>query len=83
MPHDKHGNKLNSGDIVIVRFTVKDVYDGTDYCNLSLETVDPMYPGENKTALTLNTQQVELERERQTISSGDVGPISPELLKTL
>lgn len=59
MPHDKKGNPLRTGDVVAVRFTVRDVFPSEDYCNLNLETVEPMYPGEHRIALTLNTRQVE------------------------
>jgi len=62
MPHDANGNVIKNGDRVKVAFIVKEVYQGEEYCNCSLETVHPMYPGEHKTALTVNTRQVELDR---------------------
>jgi len=58
MPHDAAGNLIQKGDLVKVTFVVKDVYASDEYCNCSLETVAPMYPGEHKTALTVNTKQV-------------------------
>lgn len=59
MPHDKNGNQLSPGDNVIVRATVVRVDAGEDYCNIQLETVEPMFPGEHKSAITLNAKQVE------------------------
>jgi len=59
MPHDKNGNQLKPGDQVIVRATVSDVHAGEEYCNVNLETDEPMFPGDHKTPITLNTKQVE------------------------
>jgi hypothetical protein len=36
------------------------VSTGEEYCNVNLETVEPMFPGEYKSAITLNAKQVEL-----------------------
>lgn len=58
MPHDREGNLLSEGDIVMVPAVVKSVSTGTDYCNVSLETVESMYPGEHKSAMSLNAKQV-------------------------
>ncbi len=60
MPHDLNGKPVVEGDMVIVRFKVVSVTTGEEYCNASLETLEPMYPGEHKTALTVNTRQVEI-----------------------
>jgi hypothetical protein len=59
MPHDKNGNILQPGDRVIVRAVVNRVDAGDEYCNVTLETEEPMYPGDHRSALTLNTRQVE------------------------
>jgi hypothetical protein len=59
MPHDKNGVLLAVGDEVIVRAKVTQVHTGTEYCNLTLETVEPMFPGKDKNTITLNTKQVE------------------------
>ena len=59
MPHDKNGNVLAAGDEVIVRAKVTQVHTGEEYCNLTVETVEPMFPGDVKSTLTLNTKQVE------------------------
>lgn len=69
MPHDVYGNEVEAGDSVIVRCRVNEVYPGHDFCNASLETDLPMYPGDSKTGLTVNTRQVEL------VSRADGGPL--------
>lgn len=58
MPHDRDGNPLNAGDLVTVQAVVKAVQVGDEYCNVTLETVEVMYPSENKSTLTLNAKQV-------------------------
>ncbi len=58
MPHDKHGNELKVGDKVTIECEVKNVDPHEDYCNLTVETVEPMHPGEDKTGITLNAKQV-------------------------
>ena len=60
MPHDKNGKLVEKGATVNVSFKVVDVYTGDDYCNASLETVEPMFPGDHKTGLTINTKQCEV-----------------------
>ena len=59
MPHDKNGNILQPGDQVIVRAVVNRVDAGDEYCNVNLETEEPMYPGDYRSAIVLNTRQVE------------------------
>lgn len=58
--HDKNGKPLAKGDRVTVECTVRDGYEteGGGYCNVQLETVEFMYPSQNKTAITLNSRQV-------------------------
>ena len=58
MPHDCDGAKLSVGDIVLVEAKVKEIHQTEDYCNLSLETSHAMFPGNHKTPLSLNGQQV-------------------------
>jgi hypothetical protein len=60
LPHDKHGNPVNVGDVVSIRCKVKSVYVTNDYCNLSLEAEELMPPDNTRSAITLNTRQVEL-----------------------
>ena len=59
MPHDKNDSVLKPGDVVIMEFVVKDVHGYEDYCNVSLESVEPLHPGSHKTTLSaVNTRQV-------------------------
>jgi hypothetical protein len=60
MPHDMNGNLLKPGDRVSMWFDVKVVQTGDEYCNLTLESVEPMYPGNSKTGLSVNAKQVAL-----------------------
>lgn len=59
MPHDVNGNKLEVGDEVIVRCKVKQVTTGEDYCNVTLETVEPMKPSGTPYSISLNAGQTE------------------------
>lgn len=58
MPHDKNGHLLEVGDKVLVECEVKQVTTGEEYCNVTLETREPMYPGHHKSGITLNAKQV-------------------------
>jgi hypothetical protein len=60
MPHDKNGKLLKAGDEVIVRCEVKTIHAGEEFCNLQVETIEPMFPMNNRIGITLNTKQVEL-----------------------
>ena len=59
MPHLKHGQVVNVGDEVVIRAAVKSVTTGEEYCNLTVETVEPMYPGDYKSSITINARQAE------------------------
>lgn len=59
MPHDKNGQLLQDGDMVVVRCVVKSVQAHEEYCNVTLETVEPMYPSDRKDTITVNAKQVE------------------------
>ncbi len=59
MPHDKFGMPLGIDDEVIVRCTVNQISTGDEYCNVTLLTVEPMYPGETQATFALNAKQVE------------------------
>lgn len=59
MPHDKNGQELKVGDTVAVEAVVTAIFQTDDYCNVNLNTVEPMFPGNDKTFLVLNTKQVE------------------------
>jgi hypothetical protein len=59
MPHDLKGRVLSVGDTVILRCKVKEIHNTEEYCNATLETLQPMFPGENRTGVTVNTKQTE------------------------
>jgi hypothetical protein len=56
--HDKNGVLLEVGDLVIVPCRVIEAQAHTEYCNLKLETVEPMHPSDRKDTLVVNTKQV-------------------------
>lgn len=60
MPHDAKGQELKPGDRVIVPFTVLQIIQTEDFCNLQLETCTTMPPEHKfKTALSaINAKQV-------------------------
>jgi hypothetical protein len=59
MPHDRRGNKLETGDLVFIPARVESVQEGEEYCNVSLVSEVPMYPGDGLSHFTLNSRQVE------------------------
>jgi hypothetical protein len=59
MPHDRDGKVLSIGDYVYVPCVVTMIATVEEHCNVTLETVEPMYPGDYKTTITLNSKQVE------------------------
>jgi hypothetical protein len=58
MPHDRNNEPLKEGDIVHVPCIIKTISIGNEYCNVALETVEVMYPGQFPTAIHLNSKQV-------------------------
>ncbi len=44
MPHDAKGREVKPGDLVLVPFKIKEVYQTQDFCNVNLETVATMPP---------------------------------------
>ena len=48
MPHDIHGKELRVDDLVAVRCRVKEIYLGEEFCNVTLETVEPMFRGKQE-----------------------------------
>lgn len=59
MPHDRNGKPLAVGDRVNIPAIVRDVQPGDDYCNVRLETIEPMHPGPEVSTMYLNARQVE------------------------
>lgn len=58
MPHDKNGKEVFPGGLVFVPARVLSVSPSNEYCNLSLETTEKMFPGDTTNSMTLNTRQV-------------------------
>lgn len=56
--HDCKGRPISVGDTVLVPFTVTTTSATEEFCNVTLETVAVMFPGDRKTMLTANTRQV-------------------------
>lgn len=69
MPHDRDGERLGVGDTVLIPAHILAIHDTEDYCNVDLETVQPMAPLDARTPLTLNAKQVVLFHPRN--ASGD------------
>jgi hypothetical protein len=59
------GNKLEVGDVLMIPVKVLSVQEGADYCNVTVETVEKMHPGEYKTVFTLNGKQATKVHSRQ------------------
>jgi hypothetical protein len=62
MPHDLNGTLLAVGDTVMVPCIITAIQPGEDYCNLSLETTEVMFPGTHKTSITANAKQVKKQK---------------------
>lgn len=61
MPHDKYSQKLKVGDEVIVRFIIKTLDEGEEFCNMTLQTTAGRRPDFKKeTWNTVNTAVAEL-----------------------
>ncbi len=58
MPHDRDGQVLVVGDVVHVPARVKALHLTEDYCNVDLETLEPMPPGDGTNSMSLNAKQV-------------------------
>lgn len=57
MPHDVNGNALKIGDLVYVPCVVKHLDATDEFCNVTLETTEPMHPSPHPTSIVLNTIQ--------------------------
>lgn len=58
MPHDKNGVLLQVGDRVIIPAVVKSITMSEEFCNVTLETAEPMFPSDRHDTVTLNAKQV-------------------------
>lgn len=59
--HDKNNNLLAVGDKVTISATILEIASNEGWCNVTLETVEPMFPDTKKTCIVLNSKQVEKE----------------------
>lgn len=60
MPHDRKGQQLKIGDIVMIPAIITGVDRHDEYINVAVDTIEPMFPGEHKTPILLNAHQVEI-----------------------
>ena len=60
MPHDRDGRLLQVYDIVNIPARIIVISPNEEYCNVTVETVEPMYPGRRHDTITLNAKQVVL-----------------------
>lgn len=58
MPHDRDGRPLRVGDVAIVPVIIKEIHQTADWCNVTVETSEPMWPGHKYTTIVLNSAQV-------------------------
>lgn len=58
MPHDKNGKLIVENDTVVVEFKVKSITTSEQYCNVELESKEPMPPHGDKSIVWLNAAQV-------------------------
>lgn len=65
MPHDINGTLLEEGDSIVIEATIKSISQVEEYCNITCETDEVMFPSENKTAIVLNAKQVTLCRKAE------------------
>lgn len=61
--HDRNGKPVSVGDRVLVPCVITQTGSTPDYCNVTLETEEPMYPGTSKSVVILNARQVEKRGE--------------------
>lgn len=57
MPHDSKGKEVKAGDVVTMKFVVKDVLANEENCNANIEATEPMESGYAQ-YLTANTKQL-------------------------
>ena len=57
--HDKNGKPLVKGDKVTVQFVIRECSPDHDFCNCTLDTIEPMPGNGHRCCLVLNTKQVE------------------------
>lgn len=70
MPHDRNGRPLAKGDRVVIEGTLIGVSPGNDYCNVTVETVEPMHPGKHRATISLNARQV-IRDDREAVPESE------------
>lgn len=68
MAHDVNGTPLEVGDSVVLEGVITQIQPGEEYCNLTFETDEPMYPGNSKSAVVVNAKQVTLCRRASLLT---------------
>jgi hypothetical protein len=63
MPHDRDGELVKVGDKVNIPAIVTAIQTGEEYCNISVQPVEPMYPSDRHDTITFNSKQVVKEKE--------------------
>ena len=58
MPHDKNGRVVSVGDRVMILATIKEIHLTEEFCNLTLVTLEPMFPTNQPSTMVLNAKQV-------------------------
>lgn len=58
MPHDKNGELLAVGDLVMIPARVTAIHATEDYCNCELELIERMPPDNTVDTKSCNTRQV-------------------------
>lgn len=84
MPNDKNGALVKVGDTVIVPCVITSITEGTEYCNVTMETVEPMYPGDSKNTIVLNAKQVEKTGDAPAVedpAAGDPAPVAQDAIE--
>jgi hypothetical protein len=55
--HDRDGKPLAVGDTVTIAFVITDTSATEDYCNVQLQTVEPMFPSNRFDKYWFNAKQ--------------------------
>lgn len=71
MPHDKNGEELKVGDVVHLKCTITHLSENAEYCNCTIQSVEPVHPSNHQTGtiVSLNTKQVEKCGDQGTLGS--------------
>jgi hypothetical protein len=70
---DRNGKELEVGDVVFVPCVVEHIGISDDWANTRLRTRDPMFPGQYRAELNLNSRQLEFVSRNEAPA-----PVEPE-----